>query len=89
MIGLSCAEVRYSVCLIASTSGSRAACSRNASTEVANESYGWWTKTSPSRRTANRSSSPSPATSLGCVTGFHGSSFRSGRSSAYRAHRPA
>ena len=32
--------VRYSVCLIASTFGSRAACATNASTVAANESYG-------------------------------------------------
>ena len=38
-IGLS-AEVRYSDCLMASTSGSAAACSTKASTEDANESYG-------------------------------------------------
>ena len=36
-MGLS-AEVRYSDCLIASTSGSSAACSTNASTEDAKES---------------------------------------------------
>ena len=36
-IGLS-SEVRYSVCLIASTPDPRAACSTNASTDVANES---------------------------------------------------
>ena len=44
-IGLS-PEVRYSVCLMASTCGSFAACSRNACTLVANDSYGWWTSTS-------------------------------------------
>ncbi len=37
MIGLS-PEVRYSVCLIASTDGSAAACSMNRCTLVANES---------------------------------------------------
>lgn len=34
-------EVRYSVCLIASTLGSAAACSMNRCTLVENESYGW------------------------------------------------
>ena len=43
------------VCLIASTRGSRAACRTNASTDVANESYGWCTRTSPARSTRNRS----------------------------------
>ena len=38
MIGLSCVDVRYIVCLIARTAGSRAACSTNASTEEENES---------------------------------------------------
>ena len=39
-------EVRYSVCLMASTSGSPAACSRKACTEVEKESYGWCSSTS-------------------------------------------
>ncbi|COX53600.1 Uncharacterised protein [Mycobacterium tuberculosis] len=33
--------MRYSVCLIASTLGSAAACSMNRCTLVENESYGW------------------------------------------------
>ena len=37
-------EVRYRVCLMASTCGSAAACSRNACTLVANDSYGWWSE---------------------------------------------
>ncbi len=54
--------VRYSVCLIASTCGSRAACSTNASTEVANESYGWCRSTSP-LRSSRKTSAPSPPAS--------------------------
>ena len=45
MIGES-PDVRYSVCLIASTCGSAAACSMNRCTRVANESYGWCSRTS-------------------------------------------
>ena len=37
---------RYSVCLMASTSGSSAACSTSART-ASNASYGWWTRMSP------------------------------------------
>ena len=55
MISVSAAEVRYSVCLIASTAGSAAACSMNSSTEVSNESYGCWTRTSPPRIAAKMS----------------------------------
>ena len=51
-------EVRYSVCLIASTCGSFAACSRNAWTLVANDSYGWWTSTSARRIAAKMSERP-------------------------------
>ena len=40
-------EVRYRVCLIARTWGSRAAWEMNAWTEVENESYGWWRRISP------------------------------------------
>ena len=49
--------VRYTVCLIARTSGSATACSTKRSTEVANESYGWWTRMSPSRIAARTSAS--------------------------------
>src|SRR5207249_1311420 len=45
---------------MARTSGSLAAWSMRASTEVANESYGWWASTSPLRRTANRSGASAP-----------------------------
>ena len=48
-------EVRYSVCLIASTFGSAAACSRNACTLVAKDSYGWCTRTSFAAIARNRS----------------------------------
>ena len=37
---LSSPDVRYSVCLIASTAGSREACDTNCSTDVENASYG-------------------------------------------------
>ncbi len=65
--------VRYTVCLIASTSGSFTACSTKRSTEVVNESYGWWTRRSARRIAAKMStgSSSSPC-SRGWVTGDQG-----------------
>ena len=87
-IGLS-PDVRYSVILIASTAGSIDACRMNSSTDVANESYGWCTRMSPSRMTEKMLLLPSAAsTSPVGVTGIHGSSFRSGRGSACTAHSP-
>src|SRR5258708_3640454 len=55
---------------MARTSGSLAAWSMKASTDVANESYGWCARTSPARSTSNRSgtSAPSPRR-RGCVVG--------------------
>ncbi len=58
--------VRYSVCLIASTFGSAAACSRNAWTLVENESYGWCSRTSRSRIAAKTSLGLAVSTSLRC-----------------------
>jgi hypothetical protein len=52
-IGLSL-EVRYSVCLIASTLGSRAAWRRNCTT-TSKLSNGWWTRMSFSRIAAKQS----------------------------------
>ena len=66
--------VRYTVCLIASTSGSATACSTKRSTEVAKESYGWWTRMSAWRIAAKKSTglSSSPCRRA-WVTGVHGS----------------
>ena len=64
------ALVRYTVCLIASTWGSSTACLTKRSTELLNESYGWWTRMSASRIAAKTSASaPSSPSSRGCVTG--------------------
>ena len=79
MIGES-PEVRYSVCLIASTRGSAAACSMNRCTLVANDSYGWCTRTSPSRSVENTDLGVSPSAKRGWVAGTNGRSFRLGRS---------
>jgi hypothetical protein len=57
-IGLS-PEVRYSVILMASTFGSTRRLADELLDRVANESYGWWTSTSPSRITAKMSSGSS------------------------------
>ena len=43
---------------MASTCGSAAACSRNACTLVANDSYGWCSSTSPVRIAAKMSARP-------------------------------
>ena len=72
--------VRYTVDFSAITSGSCAHSFANDSKLAANESYGWWTMTSPARMTANCSSASTFA-SGGRATGTHGSSLRSGRSS--------
>ena len=51
------------------------------STLVANDSYGWWTKTSLRRDLGEELGvAPAPC-SRACVIGRHGSSFSSGRSS--------
>ncbi len=65
---------------MASTCGSTAACSMKRCTLVANEWYGWWTRTSPSRRVANTLFGVSPSDNRGCVAGTNGSSLSSGRS---------
>ena len=75
-------EVRYSVCLIASTFGSAAACSMKRWTLVANDSYGWCTSTSPSRRVANTDFGVSPSANRGWVAGTNGFSFNAGRSTS-------
>ena len=68
-------DVRYTVCLTASTSGSSTAWVTNRSTDAANDSYGWWTSRSPWRISENMScSSASAASTRGGVTGVHGSS---------------
>ena len=69
-------EVRYSVCLIASTCGSAAACSMNRCTLVENESYGWWTSTSPSRSVEKTLLGVSRSPNAGCVAGTNGASLR-------------
>ena len=56
-------DVRYRVCLMASTCGSAAACCRNACTEVENESYGWCSRMSRSRILANMSAGVALSTS--------------------------
>jgi hypothetical protein len=67
--------VRYTVCLIASTSGSLTASSTSRSTELENESYGWCRRMSLSRIAAiTFGSSDSRASSPGWVSGVHGSS---------------
>ena len=65
MIGES-PEVRYSVCLIASTCGSSAACSMKRVTDVANESYGWCSSTSRCFSAANMSAGFAVSTSARC-----------------------
>ena len=78
--------VRYTVCLIASTSGSRGRLRTNASKLVANESYGWWTRTSPR---ADRREDVAGLASARRRPGdrAHGSSFSSGRSSRGDLHQ--
>ena len=49
-----CLPARYNVCLIATTSGSAAACRRKAIT-TSNVSYGWWTTMSFARIAAKQS----------------------------------
>ena len=64
---------------MASTSGSAAACSRNACTLVANESYGWCTRTSPAQdrgEDVGGLPGPSPFRS-GCVLVANGGKRRS------------
>ncbi len=87
MIALS-PPARYSVILIDWTFGSAAACEMNASTLVAKLSYGWWTITARWRITSKIGRSVSSAARiLPEVTGGHGSSLRSGRSSSSSCHR--
>ena len=50
-------------------------------TVVANDSYGWWTSTSVSRKVANTDFGVSPSTNAGFVAGTNGGSFSVGRSS--------
>ena len=56
--------MRYSVCLIASTCGSRAACSTKRTTVASKDSYGWWTSRSRSRSVSH--SRPSSSTFAKC-----------------------
>ena len=65
---------------MASTFGSAAACSMKRCTLVANDSYGWCTSTSPSRRVAKTLLAVSFSAKRGGVAGTNGRSFRSGRS---------
>ncbi len=83
-------DVRYSVCLIARTSGSVAACSRNACTEVEKESYGWWSRTSLVRRAAKMSGADADSTSARSrwVPATNFGYFSSGRSRLWMRKRP-
>ena len=89
MIGES-PEVRYSVCLIASTFGSAAAWARNVWTDVENESYGWCSRMSPSRMAANTSVGLALSTSASwrCVAGTNRGKLRSARSRSAMRLRP-
>ena len=68
--------VRYSVCLIASTCGSRLASSRKSRMFV-NPSYGWCSSTSPSRSVSKMPLSSSPSRSG--TAGANSGKLRSGR----------
>ena len=81
MIGLS-RDVRYRVCLIARTSGSSAACSTKASTDAENDVVGVVHEHVAAPDGANTSAGRRPTARRRRVIGAHGSSFRSGRSSA-------
>ena len=76
-------DVRYSVILIASTWSSRAASSRNRSTDAPNESNGWWTSRSRSRMTSKMLALGSR--SSGGVAAMNGGSRSAGRSSVASA----
>ncbi len=74
--------MRYTVCLMARTSGSSTASVTKRSTEVAKDSYGWCTSRSPRRMAAITVPPPSVSASgrsRGCVTGTHGGSRSSGK----------
>ncbi len=81
-------EVRYSVCLIANTFGSAAACSMKRCTLVENESYGWCTSTSPSRSVEKKMLfGVSRSAKAGWVAGTNGRSLSAGgRSTSYTCH---
>ena len=83
-------EVRYSVCLMASTLGSRAACSRNACTLVENDSYGWCTSTSWRAIEAKMSGAAfgSTGSRLTLVVGTCRGYLSSGRSMRFSWNRP-
>ncbi len=66
---------RYSVCLIASTDGSSAACRTSSSTGL-KESNGWCSNTSPAAIVSNMASEP------GRERGWKEGNFRSGRSAS-------
>ena len=83
-------DVRYRVCLIASTRGSAAACSMKACTDVLNESYGWCSSTSLARIAAKMSPcwERSVGARSGWVDGTNGGSFRSDRSRSASRNSP-
>ena len=83
-------DVRYRVCLMASTWGSSAACSMNRCTLVANESYGWCNSTSRCLRAANRSAGLAVSTSARCgwVEGTKVGYLSSARSRSVRENSP-
>ena len=87
MIGLS-PPARYSVILIDCTRGSAAACSMNASVDVAKLSYGWCTMIARSRITETIGRSASRPTEIRPgVIGGHARSLRSGRSRPWSCQR--
>ncbi len=81
--------VRYTVVLIAIVSGSSAAASAKASKLARNESYGWWTNSSPRLISSKTRCGVFARAQRGGIIGAHGSSFSSGRSSATSCQRSA
>ena len=72
--------VRYTVVFIAITSGSAAAARTNASKLEANDSYGWWTRTSPRADLGEQVARPSRAEARAGRTGARArTSARAGR----------
>ena len=83
-------DVRYSVCLMASTCGSAAACCRNTCTEVENESYGWCRRMSRSRILLNMSAGVALSTSASWrgVEPMNRGNWRAARSRSAMRFRP-